>query len=82
MVPEATQAVVSGASSAIWAVNFPIVMVMMIAPSIAALAIGFIGSRSVEAVGRNPEAASKIQTITILTAAFSEAIAKIGRAHV
>ncbi len=72
MVPEVAHA---AATSAIWAVNFPIVMVMMIAPSIAALAIGLIGARSVEAVGRNPEAASKIQTITILTAAFSEAIA-------
>ncbi len=76
MVPEAVHTTAEAvASSAIWAVNFPIVMVMMVAPSIAALAIGFIGSRSVEAVGRNPEAASKIQTITILTAAFSEAIA-------
>lgn len=66
------QAVVA---SNLWAVNFPIVLVMMVAPSLAALAIGLIGARSVDAVGRNPEAASKIQTITILTAAFSEAIA-------
>ncbi len=40
-----------------------------------AIAIGLIGSRSADAVGRNPEAASKIQTIMILAMAFAEAIA-------
>jgi F-type H+-transporting ATPase subunit c len=40
-----------------------------------ALAIGWIGSKSVEAIGRNPEAASKVQTMAILAIAFAEAIA-------
>jgi F-type H+-transporting ATPase subunit c len=40
-----------------------------------ALAIGKIGSKGVEALGRNPDAASKIQTGMILGIAFAEAIA-------
>lgn len=40
-----------------------------------ALAIGMIGSRGLTAIGRNPEAASKIQTAMILAIAFAEAIA-------
>ena len=40
-----------------------------------ALAIGMIGSKGAEAIGRNPEAASKIQTAMILAIAFAEAIA-------
>lgn len=40
-----------------------------------AIAIAIIGSRSAEAIGRNPEAASKVQTAMILALAFAEAIA-------
>ncbi|MBI5412891.1 ATP synthase F0 subunit C [Candidatus Peregrinibacteria bacterium] len=40
-----------------------------------ALAVGMIGSKAAEAIGRNPEAASKIQTAMILAIAFAEAIA-------
>lgn len=40
-----------------------------------ALAIGMIGSKGVEAIGRNPEAAPKVQTAMILAIAFAEAIA-------
>ena len=40
-----------------------------------ALAIGWIGSRAMDAIGRNPEAAPKIQTAMILSAAFAEGIA-------
>ena len=40
-----------------------------------ALAIGWIASKAVEAIGRNPEATSKIQTNMILGLAFAEAIA-------
>lgn len=40
-----------------------------------ALAIGRIASHAVEAIGRNPEAAPKIQTAMILSVAFTEAIA-------
>lgn len=40
-----------------------------------ALAIGRIGSKAMEAIGRNPEAASKVQTPMILAIAFAEAVA-------
>ena len=39
------------------------------------LAIGWIGSKAVEAIGRNPEASSKVQTMAILAIAFAEAVA-------
>lgn len=40
-----------------------------------ALAIGWIGSKAMESIGRNPEAASKILVPMLLAAAFAEAIA-------
>ena len=39
------------------------------------LAIGLIGKAAMEAIGRNPEAAGKIQTGMILAIAFAEAVA-------
>ncbi len=43
--------------------------------AIPALAIALIGKTAMEAIGRNPEAAAKIQTPLILVVAFAEAIA-------
>jgi F-type H+-transporting ATPase subunit c len=40
-----------------------------------AIAIGMIGGRGMTAIGRNPEASSKVQTAMILAIAFAEAIA-------
>lgn len=40
-----------------------------------AIAIGLIVSKALEAIGRNPEAAAKVQTVMILGVAFAEAIA-------
>lgn len=40
-----------------------------------AIAIGKIGAHAVEAIGRNPEAAPRIQTAMILSVAFAEAVA-------
>jgi len=40
-----------------------------------AFAIGKIGAKAMEAIGRNPEAASKILVPMLLAAAFAEAIA-------
>lgn len=40
-----------------------------------AFSIGWIGSKAADAMSRNPEAASKIQTAMILAIAFTEAIA-------
>jgi len=39
------------------------------------IGIGLIGSKASEAIGRNPDAAPKIQTSMILAIAFAEAIA-------
>jgi len=43
-----------------------------------ALGIGILAGKAMEAIGRNPEAASKIQTSMILAIAFAEAIAIYG----
>ena len=40
-----------------------------------ALAIGYMAGNAMKAIGRNPEAAPKIQTAMILAIAFAEAIA-------
>ena len=40
-----------------------------------AIGIGMIAGRAVEAIGRNPEAAGKVQTNMILGMAFAEAVA-------
>jgi F-type H+-transporting ATPase subunit c len=40
-----------------------------------AIGIGMIGSKAVEALGRNPEAESAIRTTMILAIAFAEAVA-------
>lgn len=40
-----------------------------------AISIGLIGSKAMEAIGRNPEAAGKILVPMLLAAAFAEAIA-------
>lgn len=40
-----------------------------------AIGIGMIGSKAVEALGRNPEAGSNIRTTMILAIAFAEAVA-------
>jgi F-type H+-transporting ATPase subunit c len=40
-----------------------------------AIAIGMIGAKGLEAIGRNPEAAGKVQTSMVLGLAFAEAIA-------
>ncbi len=57
-------------------ISFIAIAVVMFGATVGpALAIGFIGSKGVEAIGRNPEAASKVQTAMILSIAFAEAIA-------
>lgn len=40
-----------------------------------AISIGRIGSQAADAIGRNPEAAPKIQTAMVLAIAFAEAVA-------
>lgn len=40
-----------------------------------AIGIGMIGSRAMEAIGRNPEASGKVLVPMLLACAFAEAIA-------
>jgi F-type H+-transporting ATPase subunit c len=40
-----------------------------------ALAIGFIGAKAMEAIGRNPEATSKVLPAMLVGMAFAESIA-------
>ena len=40
-----------------------------------AIAVGMIGSKAMESIGRNPESASKILVPMLLSCAFAEAIA-------
>ncbi|MDD5750497.1 MAG: ATP synthase F0 subunit C [Candidatus Pacebacteria bacterium] len=50
-------------------------LTMALGAMMPALAIGWIGSRAMEAIGRNPEAAGKILVPMLLASAFAEAIA-------
>lgn len=53
-------------------------LIMGIGTIAPAMAIAKIGSAAADAIGRNPEASSKIQTAMILALAFAEAIAIYG----
>jgi F-type H+-transporting ATPase subunit c len=50
-------------------------MTIAIGGMLPALAIGWMGSKAMESIGRNPEAAGRLQTVLILVVAFAEAIA-------
>jgi F-type H+-transporting ATPase subunit c len=58
--------------------NLPVALTIGFGSLGPALAIGFIGAKAVEAIGRNPEAGARIQTFAILSIAFAEAIAIYG----
>ena len=55
--------------------EFAVAFVMAIGTIGPALGIGLLVGKALEAIGRNPEAAGKIQTNMILGIAFAEAIA-------
>ncbi|MDA1334715.1 MAG: ATP synthase F0 subunit C [bacterium] len=55
--------------------SLSIALIMTVGTITPAISIGWIGSKGVDAIGRNPEGASKIQTAMILAIAFAEAIA-------
>lgn len=50
-------------------------LTLAIAGTGAAIGIGMIGAKAVEAVGRNPGASGKVLTISIIGMALAEAIA-------
>lgn len=55
--------------------NLAVAITMAVGSIGPALAIGMLAGKAMEAIGRNPEASSKIQTSMILAIAFAEAIA-------
>lgn len=55
--------------------EFAVAFVMGVGAIGPGIGIGLIAAKGLEAIGRNPEAASKIQTNMILGMAFAEAIA-------
>ncbi|MEK7558975.1 MAG: ATP synthase F0 subunit C [Patescibacteria group bacterium] len=50
-------------------------LVIALGGMLPALAVGMIGSKAMEAIGRNPEAAGRILPAMLLGMAFAEAIA-------
>ncbi len=50
-------------------------LIVAIGGQMAALAIGLIGAKAMEAIGRNPEASGKILPAMLVGMAFAEAIA-------
>jgi F-type H+-transporting ATPase subunit c len=50
-------------------------LVVALGGALPALAIGLIGAKAMEALGRNPEAAARILPVMLLGMAFAEAIA-------
>ena len=73
---EATHEVATVATSdPLFAKNLSMALAMGLGAIGPGIGIGIIGGKAVEAVGRNPEASSQIQTPMILTIAFAEAVA-------
>lgn len=56
-------------------INLAVAITIAIGAAMPAWAIGTIGKAGLEAIGRNPEAASKVQAGMILSIALAEAIA-------
>jgi len=67
MVAQATQTVLDS--------NLAVALAIGLGAIGPGIGIGLIGSKAMEAIGRNPEATAKIQTNMILGLAFAEAIA-------
>lgn len=78
MDPAAVADAASAASGFLGDKNFPVAITVGFGSLGPALAIGFIGAKAVEAIGRNPEAGARVQTFAILAIAFAEAIAIYG----
>jgi len=55
--------------------NLYVALTIAVGSMMPAFAIGWLASKALEAMGRNPEAAGAIQTAMILAIAFCEAIA-------
>ncbi len=55
--------------------NLFVALTIALGAAMPAISIGWLSSKALTAIGRNPEAASSIQTAMILAIAFCEAIA-------
>lgn len=55
--------------------NLFVALTIAVGAAMPSFAIGWLSSKGLEAIGRNPEAAGSIQTSMILAIAFCEAIA-------
>ena len=55
--------------------NLAVAFTMAFGAVAPAIAIGWIASSAMNAIGRNPEAAASVQTTMVLAVAFAEAIA-------
>jgi len=76
MAVEETKTIVEGVTSNLEAVkSIAAAFTIAIGAFGPAFAISKIASSAMEAIGRNPEAAPKIQTAMVLSVAFAEAIA-------
>ncbi|MBI2117460.1 ATP synthase F0 subunit C [Candidatus Peregrinibacteria bacterium] len=67
--------VAAAAGSLLTDKNLYVAMTMFLGAAVPAFSIGWIASKAMEAIGRNPEAAGRIQTPLVLAVAFTEAIA-------
>ncbi len=56
-------------------INFSGGIIIAIGGALPALAVGLIGAKAMEAIGRNPDAQGKILPAMLLAMAFAEAIA-------
>ncbi len=74
-LPTDPAAMAEVAGSAFADKNFFVAITICIGAAMPAFSIGWIASKAMEAIGRNPEAANKIQTSMVLSVAFAEAIA-------
>ncbi len=72
---EHAEPVVTAATTAIDTQNLAMALAMGLGAIGPGIGIGIIGGLASGAIGRNPDAAPKIQTAMILTAAFAEAVA-------
>lgn len=75
MSADVAQAAAEGYSSVLTDKSLYVAMTMFIGGAMPAFSIGWMASKAMEAIGRNPEAAGKIQTPLVLAIAFAEAIA-------
>ena len=74
-MPEAVTNVAGAVTSLFANENTLVALTIIVGTMLPALSIGWIGAKAMEAIGRNPESAGRLQTPMILAIAFTEALA-------